>query len=1076
MQAVYASDNITFRNCKSVSVQTDDVTALYAGSGNVLFENCDNVVVATASSNFAINGNTNFKGCKLASVSTAGVKAILGDYTCDGRLIITENNVTKIVENGKEPVVTGGDVTNTGLYLYDENMPTEETVYVAGNGTITFIPAEEDKNAKLVLNNATIKRIEGGPAIDFADNVDIEINGINEFSAMHGIVSGGTINISGSGQLTVEDANYAIRAEDDVVVNSGTLVLSCQEGIDADKNITVNGGNITVTPSENGYGLYTYVGDITINNGTLNISSEAEDVCGICADGEMDDETGKISGGNVFIHGGTVNIAVEQEAIFAYDKIKIDSYANVTSTSTGDFDGIYASNGTIDINGNAKVTATGGCDGIYVNEGNVSIGDSAEVIATGGEDAIFASEGNITIKDNAKVTAKSDEDVAIVANYGALTISGNAIVTADGAEGDVDVYAEKACNVTYPAKLTALVQTTDGYIAYGICDNNNFTQDMDIDENNTLEVKPGAEFTINAGTAVSIIDSSAMTLEGKLINEGMLDIAITDAGAVPKGKIVNNGALLLAFADDTVDAGAVIRAMELTGTDFVYVRIGSQECTYATDGTKLNSINVINLSDENLNGDLDKDFYHWDKDTKTLTLKDAFVVGLVDNLPDVTIQTEGNVVIGQMQNISGGTITVTGNSATIMFIHNNGDIIFKDITANVYGIGDDDEDNPQPQALNPEDDYSYGVTLINSKITVGGVEGSRICTKKLTMDDTSVLTLKYVQLECYTKDGLDGITAYLPKDGGYKIGQAQDEEFYTILDANGNIVYNITLKKPETTKPSTGGSGSSGGSAVASYDIAVKNSQNGTVTIDRKTASAGSTVTLTVKPNQGWTLETLTVLDANGNKIDLTTVKAGETYTFKMPSGKITVEATFMEDNSILNFFVDVPSDSYFYNAVRWAAEQNVTSGTDDTHFSPAAFCTRAQIVTFLWRAAGSPEPKSSSNPFADVTSGSYYEKAVLWAIENGITNGMDDTHFGPDATCTRAQSVTFLYRTAGSTEVSENAAFSDVASDAYYANAVAWAEQNAVTGGIGDGLFGPNNNCTRAQIVTFLYRMYQDK
>ena len=240
------------------------------------------------------------------------------------------------------------------------------------------------------------------------------------------------------------------------------------------------------------------------------------------------------------------------------------------------------------------------------------------------------------------------------------------------------------------------------------------------------------------------------------------------------------------------------------------------------------------------------------------------------------------------------------------------------------------------------------------------------------------------------------------------------------------------------------------------------------MSISPKSASKGDIVTITVTPDKGYTLETLTVTDRDGNELKLTE-KNGK-YTFTMPASKVTVKATFMEDNSMLNFFVDVPADAYYYDAVLWAAENGITSGTTDTTFSPDAPCTRAQIVTFLWRAAGSPEPKGTQS-FSDVTAGSYYEKAVAWAAENGITGGTGDGKFSPGATCTRAQAVTFLYRASNAPAVSGGATFTDVAPDAYYADAVAWAADNAITGGIGGGLFAPGNNCTRAQIVTFLYR-----
>lgn len=269
-------------------------------------------------------------------------------------------------------------------------------------------------------------------------------------------------------------------------------------------------------------------------------------------------------------------------------------------------------------------------------------------------------------------------------------------------------------------------------------------------------------------------------------------------------------------------------------------------------------------------------------------------------------------------------------------------------------------------------------------------------------------------------------------------------------------------------KPSSGGDDN-----APTYAIEVdKDIRNGEVTANRRYAERGDTVTITVTPDKGYTLETLTVTDKNGKEVKLTE-KNGK-YAFTMPASKVTVTATFMDDNTMLNFFVDVKASDYYYDAVLWAAQNGITSGTDAEHFSPNQPCTRAQIVTFLWRAAGSPEPKAMSS-FADVSTDAYYAKAVAWAVENGITTGTGDGKFSPDATCTRAQSVTFLFRAIGKL-VDSKAEFSDVLTDSYYANAVAWAVENGVTNGVGDGLFGPDNSCTRAQIVTFLFRAYQGK
>ena len=329
---------------------------------------------------------------------------------------------------------------------------------------------------------------------------------------------------------------------------------------------------------------------------------------------------------------------------------------------------------------------------------------------------------------------------------------------------------------------------------------------------------------------------------------------------------------------------------------------------------------------------------------------------------------------------------------------------------------------------------------------------------KASKDEMTTNNQKLAKLPDATRSGkyqFDGW--YMKKDGGTKITTA------TVFDKNTTVYAHWTY---------TGGgsSGGGGGSSVTTYAITVKSAKNGDVTASHKTASKGTTVTLTVDPDKGYVLDTLTVLDSKDKAVKLTE-KNGK-YTFTMPAGKVTVSAAFKAAAPASeNPFTDVPSGAYYEDAVVWAVKKGITSGTSATTFNPDGSCTRAQAVTFLWRAAGSPEPKSAAMPFTDVPAGSYFEKAVLWAVENGITKGTSDTTFSPDASCTRAQIVTFLWRAGGSPAVSGNSAFSDVAADAYYAAAVAWAEKNGVTGGIGGGLFGSDNTCTRAQIVTFLHR-----
>ena len=277
---------------------------------------------------------------------------------------------------------------------------------------------------------------------------------------------------------------------------------------------------------------------------------------------------------------------------------------------------------------------------------------------------------------------------------------------------------------------------------------------------------------------------------------------------------------------------------------------------------------------------------------------------------------------------------------------------------------------------------------------------------------------------------------------------------FSTFELSGTVTY---------VAPSSGGGSSS---SSRRYDVSAPSVKHGDVTVSPKNASKGDTVTITVKPDSGYELDTLTVKDASGSKIKVKDKGDGK-FTFTMPASKVTVSAEFAEIETL--DFADVSTDAYYYEAVKWAAKKGITGGTGDGTFNPNGSCTRAHIVTFLWRAAGSPEPKSTVS-FADVPAGSYYAKAVAWAVENGITLGTGDGTFSPNATCTRGQSVTFLYRALGTAPTTVNG-FTDVTADAFYADAVAWAVESGVTNGTSASTFSPNNGCTRAQIVTFLYR-----
>ena len=405
-----------------------------------------------------------------------------------------------------------------------------------------------------------------------------------------------------------------------------------------------------------------------------------------------------------------------------------------------------------------------------------------------------------------------------------------------------------------------------------------------------------------------------------------------------------------------------------------------------------------------------------------------------------------------------------------------------DGTAQTYGIADTADYTVSGNTQTNANESGYTVTVaLKDKTNTAWTDGT-------TADKTytfKIMKAASTGEPAYTKITTSGKTL---KDAGLTVtGSTLKPNAGTLewVDGKDNVLPDTTTVAANTTykwrftpddanyKVLTGfielyhESSSGGGVGVTTYPITVKSAKNGDVTASHKSAAKGTTVTLTVAPDKGYVLDALTVLDGKDKEIKLTE-KNGK-YTFTMPDSKVTVEAMFKAAGN--NPFTDVPAGSYYEDAVIWAVDKGITTGTSATTFNPNGICTRAQAVTFLWRAAGSPAAKSAVMPFTDVKAGSYYYDAVLWAVEQGITKGTSDTMFSPDATCSRAQIVTFLWRSQKSPAAGTANPFTDVKASAYYADAVLWAVKEDVTKGTTNTTFSPDATCTRAQIVTFIYR-----
>ena len=412
------------------------------------------------------------------------------------------------------------------------------------------------------------------------------------------------------------------------------------------------------------------------------------------------------------------------------------------------------------------------------------------------------------------------------------------------------------------------------------------------------------------------------------------------------------------------------------------------------------------------------------------------------------------------------TATVTSSNPSVATVQDNNGAV----TVTIVGAG------TTKISVSFGADTNYSAASDEFTLTVNKATPSiSISADPATMSGSGTvkLTVRGVPTEGSVKVTCNnGIT--VNKDGGTFTATLPNQTKTYTFTANYTGAENGNYSNDNSAKCTVAVTRHSSGSSSSNPTYSVttpSKSENGGVAVSSKNARKGDTVTVTVTPDAGYQLDKLTVTDKNGTVLKLTDKGDGK-YSFTMPDGKVEVKAVFAKEVET-SPFGDVSTDAYYYKAVQWAQEKGITDGISSDLFGPNQPCTRGQIVTFLWRAAGSPEPKGTAAGMTDVVPGSYYAKAVAWAVENGITTGTAEGTFSPDATCTRAQAVTFLARAQNATATGKTA-FSDVPADSYFADAVAWAQANGVTTGTSETTFSPDNDCTRAQIVTFLYRANQ--
>lgn len=779
--------------------------------------------------------------------------------------------------------------------------------------------------------------------------------------------------------------------------------------------------------------------------------------------------------------------------------------------------------GAIDVSIDGALTVNGN---IRANEKTLSLQSDDNISVCGsmyGKQKITAIAGkslSITNTSNTAVFASSCNEVSLAAQGGDLTVSGTGNGDAYGINGNwtstaLKLHASGNVSVT-GTKYSMQGKTLE--LSGTIPENSTLTADF----TESLTV-PAGKTLINNGTIKLDKYPGAVTVSGTLTNNGSI---INSDNAPIQPNVSGNGVITGQSAmdftkKDTNDTGEGYSwdyaSKTLTLTDYKMTEPCNDTAVILPDGAKLelsgeNTLNSKNGALIDAKGTLEI------SGTGSLTgsaggeaaLNAQGALTITDCTLNLTNPSSSKSVINTNENAltitgsanvslhtaessgwgiktsDGGNLTLDGNAK--LTISGATGILANSSTVRIAGTLDVSGcanlgANLLGVTLNMEGSSITAATGNNQGIYLNGTLTGQTNIQsftgvfKLTSPTTTTI------LNCYTVKKDDTLGLYAEGSTVSFTAEQQTGKKFSGWTATGVTLDNATNAEISFTMPPNNvtlttnyRTSSSGSSSRPSYPITTPDkTENGSVKISSTSAKRGNTVTITVTSDAGYVLDKLTVTDKDGKELSLTK-KSDTEYTFVMPAGKVEITPSFVKQaEEPSRVFVDVKTGDYFYDAVQWAVEKGITNGTSAETFSPEAPCTRAQIVTFLWRAAGSPVVNYAMD-LSDVAGDAYYTEAVRWALSEGITTGTSADQFSPDATCTREQAVTFLYRAAGSPAVSGESAFEDVGADAYYARAVAWAAQNGVTNGISQALFGTGNDCTRAQIVTFLYRAQQGK
>ena len=754
---------------------------------------------------------------------------------------------------------------------------------------------------------------------------------------------------------------------------------------------------------------------------------------------------------------------------------------------------------------------------------NFIIGGSANVVSETTAEKICALQGgdvgncSVTIQDNANVTLRSGveqtpNNFCLVPITGNLTIdtSGEIMIDASNTGGPaIQLYGSVNTSVKQVREM--IIRWHSG--GYSLKLRKPYAENQGIENGcrtAILHSDPYAEVDVKAGT----LGYPRLNISGKSFGYFAKDDVITITANTSEGKRFKNWTwkcigvdgqeVNVVFTGNTTasDANAEIKIpdpanIKKNGFGFRNLTFTANYEDIPTTGVTLSkdTLALVNGNSEKLTATVvppeTSQSVTWASDNETVATveEDGTVHAVGAGTATITATAKVAAADGSMPSAS-CTVNVKEAEYTVTLNPNEGTIADgKNVTGYIRGTG---------AALPTANEVTREGYLFKGWYEADDFSGSPVTAITATDEGNKTFYAKWAEAYTVTAYGLyggamgitpgetftakyaagDTVGLQIGKRNGYTLrsltldGISEDALTWIAKDVEseqrgieftmpaGNVTVTVNWK--------SNSSGSSSGSGSSSYAVSSPSAKNGDVTVSPKSARKGDTVTVTVKPDSGYEVGSVTALDSKGNELKLTDKGDGK-YTFTMPGSKVTVSAAFVKKQAA-SLFADVPADAYYAKAVEWAVKKGITNGKTDALFGSNDPCTRGQIVAFLWRAAGSPAPKGTAKVPADVLPGSYCYDAVAWALENGITNGLADGTFGTNSTCTRGQSVTLLYRAMGTAPTTVNS-FTDVAAGDFYAEAVAWAVENGVTNGTTASTFSPNNGCTRAQIVMFLFR-----